>query len=74
MRRLVGRVTKYDCDRCGVEFAQSTVGEKTDPNDASVKLGATVFLPSVDDEEVSFQSRDLCGGCVTSLSDWMKKK
>lgn len=74
MRRMVGRVTKYDCDRCGKEFAQSGALEKPDPDDSSVRRGASILAPIVDGDEISFQSKDLCGGCVTKLSKWIKRK
>lgn len=74
MRRLVGRVSKYDCDRCGKkEFCQSSGLEKPS-DDVSVDRGASVMLPIVEGKELSFQTKDLCGDCVMSLSDWMQKR
>jgi hypothetical protein len=72
--RQLGRVTKYDCDRCLKEFAESKALEKPDPLDSSVKRGASILAPLVREGEVSFQRKDLCGDCVTELSAWMEKK
>jgi hypothetical protein len=73
-RRLVGRVTKYDCDRCGKEFAEAGGAEKPNPDDSSVKRGASILAPIVDGDEISFQTKDLCGSCVSKFTKWISPK
>jgi len=74
VKKLEGKVTKYYCDRCEKAFAESTPFETVDTKDASVARGATILMPSVKYKEVKFAMTDLCGGCVSALSKWMKRK
>lgn len=74
MKKLVGRITKYNCDRCGKEFAQSGVNEKPDNTDASVKRGASFPAPIAEKREISFQTKDLCGSCVVKFTTWIERK
>lgn len=74
MRRMLGLVMKFDCDRCGQEFAESKQSERPDKENLSISRGSTVMLPSVKDGQVSFAQTDLCGPCTESLSKWRSKK
>ena len=74
MRRMLGTIMRFDCDRCGKEFASATHREKPDKGNLSVNRGSTVMLPVVRDGSVSFVQTDLCGSCTESLSKWREKK
>jgi hypothetical protein len=71
---MLGAVMKFDCDRCGKEFAEAKRLEKPDKDDLSISRGSTVMLPVVRDGSVSFVQTDLCGSCTESLSKWREKR
>jgi hypothetical protein len=64
--------TEYHCDRCGFKFAESYPGEK-DPVDNVVSRGATIMMPVLDGEDLSFRSMDICGDCISALCVWLRE-
>lgn len=74
MRRMLGMVMKFDCDRCGKEFAEANRLEKPNKDDLSINRGSTNMLPVVKGGRVSFVQTDLCGSCTEALSKWREKK
>lgn len=62
----------YKCDRCGAHFANSS---PTDPPPSPTsdpgEFGLTNKMPIAHKKRIVVVEVDLCGPCVTSLSQWM---
>lgn len=70
---LKRKVSVFYCDRCKKSFAESKALE-VDNGDRSVGRGVTLPMPVLEDGQVSFKEKDICGNCVKKLCFWLKMK